>query len=129
VDEHAGTGPFGEAADRRSNPSSIACGAAKSSRTVRGHRLFDYSESRDEVIFREERRGLDIGLLLATAARRTGCWPIPRRARGMAPRGHKVSYIVRAKLGDVVRTLHPDVVSLRVTSATPRRFTRSRDAA
>lgn len=70
---------------------------------------FDYSESRDEVIFSAKiGGGFDIGLAAGDGSRTN--WlpadPADELAVQWAPRGHKVSYTVRAKLGDVVRTFH-----------------------
>ena len=70
---------------------------------------FDYSESRDEVVFSARRdAGFDIGLVAGDGSRTN--WapadPADEVQVQWAPRGHKVSYIVRATHGDVVRTLH-----------------------
>jgi hypothetical protein len=70
---------------------------------------FDYSESRDEVVFSAKKdASFDIGLAAGDGSKTN--W-VPADAADeiavqWAPRGNKVSYIVRAKLGDVVRTLH-----------------------
>lgn len=71
---------------------------------------FDYSESRDEVVFSAKTGGgsFDIGLAAGDGSR-TNWLPADAAdelAVQWAPRGNKVSYVVRAKLGDVVRTLH-----------------------
>jgi len=71
---------------------------------------FDYSESRDEVIFsaKEKNASFDIGLAAGDGSK-TNWLPADAAdevAVQWAPRGNKVSYVVRAKLGDVVRTLH-----------------------
>lgn len=70
---------------------------------------FDYSESRDEVIFSAKRdASFDIGLAAGDGSK-TNWLPADAAdeiAVQWAPRGNKVSYVVRAKLGDVVRTLH-----------------------
>ena len=70
---------------------------------------FDYSESRDEVIFSARKAGgFDIGLAAGDGSKTN--WlpadPADEVAVQWAPRGHKVSYVVRAKLGDAVRTFH-----------------------
>jgi hypothetical protein len=70
---------------------------------------FDYSESRDEVIFSARReQGFDIGLAAGDGSKTN--WvpadPADEVQAQWAPRGNKVSYIVRARHGDVVRTLH-----------------------
>lgn len=70
---------------------------------------FDYSESRDEVIFSAKRdASFDVGLVAGDGSRTN--WLPPDAADEVAvqwaPRGNKVSYVVRAKLGDVVRTFH-----------------------
>lgn len=70
---------------------------------------FDYSESRDEVIFSAKKEAsFDIGLAAGDGS--VTNW-LPADAADelavqWAPRGNKVSYIVRTKLGDVVRTFH-----------------------
>jgi hypothetical protein len=70
---------------------------------------FDYSESRDEVVFSAKKdASFDIGLAAGDGSK-TNWLPVDgadELAVQWAPRGNKVSYIVRAKLGDVVRTLH-----------------------
>jgi hypothetical protein len=70
---------------------------------------FDYSESRDEVIFSAKKdAGFDIGLAAGDGSK-TNWLPADAAdelAVQWAPRGNKVSYVVRAKLGDVVRTFH-----------------------
>jgi hypothetical protein len=70
---------------------------------------FDYSESRDEVIFSARKdSSFDIGLAAGDGSR-TNWLPADAAdelAVQWAPRGNKVSYVVRAKLGDVVRTFH-----------------------
>ena len=70
---------------------------------------FDYSESRDEVIFSAKKgASFDIGLAAGDGSK-TNWLPADAAdelAVQWAPRGNKVSYTVRAKLGDVVRTLH-----------------------
>jgi hypothetical protein len=70
---------------------------------------FDYSEARDEVIFSAKKdAGFDIGLVAGDGSK-TNWLPADAAdelAVQWAPRGNKVSYIVRAQLGDVVRTFH-----------------------
>ena len=71
---------------------------------------FDYSESRGEVVFSAKRKeSFDIGLVSSDGS--PIVWipspdPSDEIAVQWAPRGHKISYIVRAKGGDVVRTVH-----------------------
>lgn len=70
---------------------------------------FDYSESRDEVVFSARRdAGFDIGLAAGDGSKTN--WapadPADEVQVQWAPRGYKVSYVVRAAHGDVVRTLH-----------------------
>ncbi|HUR83275.1 MAG TPA: hypothetical protein VM733_21130 [Thermoanaerobaculia bacterium] len=73
---------------------------------------FDYSAKSDEVIFSARRvaenRGFDIGLVAGDGSK-TNWAPADPADEVMvqwAPRGYKASYVVRAPLGDVVRTLH-----------------------
>jgi hypothetical protein len=70
---------------------------------------FDYSESRDEVIFSAKKAAsFDIGLAAGDGSL-TNWLPADAAdelAVQWAPRGNKVSYIVRTKLGDIVRTFH-----------------------
>lgn len=70
---------------------------------------FDYSASRDEVAFSAKREGgYDIGLVAGDGS--VTNWmpgdPADEVRVQWAPRGNKISYVVRAPLGDVVRTLH-----------------------
>jgi hypothetical protein len=70
---------------------------------------FDYSESRQEVIFSAKRDdNFDIGLAAADGSKVN--WipsdPADEVLVEWAPRGSKVSYVIRAGGGDVVRTLH-----------------------
>ena len=70
---------------------------------------FDYSAARDEVIFSAKRdASFDIGIAAGDGSKVN--WvpadPADEVRVQWAPRGSKVSYIVRAPLGDVVRTLH-----------------------
>jgi hypothetical protein len=71
---------------------------------------FDYSEARGEVVFSARRTdNFDVGLVSSDGS--PIVWipsadPSDEIAVQWAPRGNKVSYIVRAKGGDVVRTVH-----------------------
>ncbi|HVG23646.1 MAG TPA: hypothetical protein VND45_05785 [Thermoanaerobaculia bacterium] len=70
---------------------------------------FDYSPSRDEVVFSAKRdAGFDIGLVAGDGSKTN--WapgdPADEVMVEWAPRGYKISYVVRASMGDVVRTLH-----------------------
>lgn len=71
---------------------------------------FDYSEARGEVVFSAKRTdNFDVGLVSSDGS--PIVWipsadPSDEIGVQWAPRGHKVSYIVRAKGGDVVRTVH-----------------------
>lgn len=70
---------------------------------------FDFSESRGEVVFSAKRdEDFDIGLVSSDGSPIN--WapddPADEVAVQWAPRGSKVSYVVRAAGGDVVRTLH-----------------------
>jgi hypothetical protein len=70
---------------------------------------FDYSASRDEVIFSVKRgTSFDIGLVAGDGSATHWIPPDPADeiAVQWAPRGNKISYVVRAPLGDVVRTFH-----------------------
>jgi len=79
---------------------------------------FDYSESRGEVAFSAKRAGgFDIGLVSSEG--RPISWipadPADEVAVQWAPRGNKISYVLRLPGGDVVRTLHiPTAASLAV---------------
>lgn len=69
----------------------------------------DWSEAREEVVFSAERDGdFDIGLVAAEGG--DIVWlpddPSDELAVEWAPRGNKVSYVIKAPGGDVVRTLH-----------------------
>ncbi len=70
---------------------------------------FDLSESRGEVAFSAKREG---GFDIALIATEGGAvhWmpsdPADEVAVQWAPRGNKISYVIRAAGGDVVRTLH-----------------------
>jgi hypothetical protein len=70
---------------------------------------YDYSASRDEVVF-SAKRGASFDIGLAAGDGSVTNWvpadPADELKVQWAPRGSKVSYIVRATLGDVVRTLH-----------------------
>ena len=68
-----------------------------------------YSESRGEVVFAARRDGdFDIGLVSSDGSPVN--WlpddPADEVAIQWAPRGNKVSYVIRAQGGDVVRTFH-----------------------
>lgn len=70
---------------------------------------FDFSESRGEVVFSVKRESdFDIGLVAIEGSEIS--WipddPADEVAVQWAPRGNKISYVVRARFGDVVRTLH-----------------------
>ena len=70
---------------------------------------FDYSASRDEVVFSAKREAsFDIGLVAGdgSATNWIPADPADELRVQWAPRGNKISYIVRAPFGDVVRTLH-----------------------
>ena len=70
---------------------------------------FDYSVSRDEVVFSAKREAsFDIGLAAGdgSAVNWIPADPADELRVQWAPRGNKISYIVRAPFGDVVRTLH-----------------------
>jgi hypothetical protein len=80
---------------------------------------FDYSESRGEVAFSARRgTGFDVGLVSSDGSPISWLPPDPsdELAVQWAPRGNKVSYVLRLGAGDVVRTLHvPTAVSMAVT--------------
>ena len=70
---------------------------------------FALSESRGEVAFSARRAsGFDIGLAASDGSKTN--WvpadPADEVSVQWAPRGNKISYIVRAPLGDMIRTLH-----------------------
>ena len=70
---------------------------------------FDYSAARGEVIFSAKKAGnFDIGLAADDGSKVN--WlpadPADEVSVKWAPRGNKVSYVVRTKFGDYVRTLH-----------------------
>jgi len=72
---------------------------------------FDTSESRQEVAFAAKKTAgssFDIGLVAVEGSDIS--WvpsdPADEVAVQWAPRGNKISYVVRAKAGDVVRTVH-----------------------
>lgn len=90
---------------------------------------FDVSESRGEVVFSAKRKdNFDVGLVAVEGSKIV--WvpedPADEVAVQWAPRGNKVSYVVRVAGGDLVRTVHiPTATSLvvafpwgRVTSLT-----------
>lgn len=69
----------------------------------------DFSESRGEVVFSAVgERGFDIGLVSSDGSKVN--WvpqdPADEFAPQWAPRGNKVSFVVRGKIGDIVRTVH-----------------------
>lgn len=70
---------------------------------------FDLSESRGEVVFSAKRDGdFDIGLVAVEGSDIS--WvpddPADEVAVKWAPKGSKISYIVRTRFGDAVRTVH-----------------------
>jgi hypothetical protein len=70
---------------------------------------FDLSESRGEVVFSVKRDDdFDIGLVAVEGSPISWVPPDPADevAVKWAPRGSKISYIIRSKFSDVVRTLH-----------------------
>jgi hypothetical protein len=70
---------------------------------------FDLSESRGEVVFSARRdASFDIGLVASDGSATNWIPPDPADEVRVewAPRGSKVSYFVRAPLGDLVRTFH-----------------------
>lgn len=79
---------------------------------------FDYSESRGEVAFSAKRAGgFDIGLVSSDGSPISWVPPDPADevAVQWAPRGNKISYVLRLPGGDVVRTLHvPTAASMAV---------------
>jgi hypothetical protein len=80
---------------------------------------FDYSEARGEVVFsaKREETGFDIGLVSSDGSPINWAPADPADELDVqwAPRGHKVSYVLRASGGDIVRTLHiPTAATLQV---------------
>lgn len=79
---------------------------------------FDYSESRGEVVFSAKRdAGFDVGLVSSdgSAVNWVPADPADELDVQWAPRGNKISYILRANGGDIVRTLHiPTSATLQV---------------
>jgi hypothetical protein len=79
---------------------------------------FDYSEARGEVVFSAKREsGFDIGLVSSDGSPINWAPPDPADELDVqwAPRGNKVSYVLRASGGDIVRTLHiPTSATLQV---------------
>jgi hypothetical protein len=79
---------------------------------------FDYSESRGEVVFSARRdSGYDIGLVSSDGSPIS--WvpadPADEVAVQWAPRGNKISYVLRLPAGDIIRTLHiPTAASMAV---------------
>jgi len=97
--------------------------AATGEKLVRGSRdvtpefaaidSFDFSSERGEVAFSAQRgTGFDTGFDIALVSSEGGDvkWmpndPADEVDVQWAPRGHKVSYVIRGRSGDVVRTLH-----------------------
>jgi hypothetical protein len=79
---------------------------------------FDYSEARGEVVFSAKREGgFDIGLVSSDGSPINWAPADPADEVDVqwAPRGNKVSYVLRASGGDIVRTLHiPTSATLQV---------------
>jgi hypothetical protein len=79
---------------------------------------FDYSEARGEVVFSAKREaGYDIGLVSSDGSPISWAPADPADELDVqwAPRGNKVSYVLRAPGGDIVRTLHiPTSATLQV---------------
>lgn len=79
---------------------------------------FDYSEARGEVVFSVKRgTNFDIGLVSSDGSPISWVPNDPADELGVqwAPRGSKISYVIRTAGGDVVRTLHvPTSASLPV---------------
>jgi hypothetical protein len=70
---------------------------------------FDFSASRGEVVFSAKRKDdFDIGLVSSDGSPVNWVPNDPADEIGVqwAPRGNKISYVIRAKGGDVVRTVH-----------------------
>lgn len=70
---------------------------------------FDLSESRGEVVFSVKREDdFDIGLVAVEGSDISWVPNDPADEIGVqwAPRGNKISYVVRARFGDFVRTVH-----------------------
>ena len=85
---------------------------------------FDVSEARGEVVFSARRTGgFDIGLVAVEGSDIS--WvpadPADEVAVQWAPRGSKISYVIRSRFGDIVRTLHvPTAFSFGVDFALSR---------
>ena len=79
---------------------------------------FDYSEARGEVAFSARRdQGFDIGLVSSegSAVKWVPEDPADEVMVQWAPRGSKISYVIRANGGDVVRTMHvPTAAALSI---------------
>lgn len=79
---------------------------------------FDYSAERGEVVFSAKRGdSFDIGLVSSDGSPISWVPPDPADELDVqwAPRGNKISYVIRTSGGDVVRTLHiPTSASLPV---------------
>lgn len=92
----------------------------------------DFSESRGEVIFSAIGvRGLDIGLVSSDGSPVN--WvpqdPADEVAPQWAPLGNKASFVVRARAGDLVRTVHiPTAAQLSVVFPNSRIHARAWDA-
>lgn len=92
----------------------------------------DFSESRGEVAFSAiGERGYDIGLVSSDGS--PIHWipqdPADELSPQWAPRGNKVSYIVRSRSGDIVRTVHiPTAAQLSVAFPNARIHARAWDA-
>jgi hypothetical protein len=87
----------------------IANGEKKLTEEFKAVDSFDLSESRGEVVFSVKRKNdFDIGLVAVEGSDIS--WvpndPADEVAVQWAPRGNKISYVVRSKFGDIVRTVH-----------------------
>jgi hypothetical protein len=70
---------------------------------------FDLSESRGEVVFSAKRdKGFDIGLVAIEGSPISWIPADPADEVGVqwAPRGNKISFVIRSAFGDVIRTVH-----------------------
>ncbi|MCU1350227.1 MAG: hypothetical protein JWO56_3257 [Acidobacteria bacterium] len=88
---------------------------------------FDVSEERKEIVFSAKRAGnFDIGLVSIDGSDVHWVPEDPADETGVqwAPRGNKVSYIVRTKSGDLVRTVHIPTAS-QLTAAFPGSLVRT----
>jgi hypothetical protein len=120
--------------DGKAHPTSLPAVPAPGPITVRDNRLFhggkalteafpaidsfDYSPGRREVAFSARREsGFDIGLVADDGSVVNWVPGDPADEIGVqwAPRGNKISFIVRARGGDIVRTVHvPTAMQLAV---------------